>query len=137
MGEGLREGRTLGLNSTALALTGVRDEITLETLTGSRLPVLFSCCAIELAGQQGVGVVFTDISTRKQAERQILRLNRLYAMSSAVNSAIATTATPCLRRSVATLSNWVASCWLGWACQTLSPAWRRRQARLDIWMAYG
>ncbi len=65
------------------------DEITLKSAAGNTLPVLFSCRTVELAGKSGTGVLFTDISTRKQAERQILRLNRLYAMSSAMNNTIA------------------------------------------------
>ncbi|WP_262967160.1 PAS domain S-box protein [Methylobacter psychrophilus] len=72
-----------------LTHTGERDEIILETGAGNHLPVLFSCNAIELAGNLGVSIVVTDIRMRKQAEEQILRLNRLYAMLSAIGKTIA------------------------------------------------
>ncbi|MEI7996798.1 MAG: PAS domain S-box protein, partial [Methylococcaceae bacterium] len=50
---------------------GCREEITLKTGAGNELPVLFSCCPVELEGKPGVGVVITDISTVKEAERQL------------------------------------------------------------------
>jgi PAS domain S-box-containing protein len=67
---------------------GEKVEISLRTGAKGQMPVLFSGCAVEFAGQHGVSVVLTDISARKQAEETILRLNRLYAVSSAVNHAI-------------------------------------------------
>ena len=65
-----------------------KEEITLITGAGNRIPVLFSCCAVEMSGRQGASVVLTDISARRQAENTILRLNRLYAVLSALNHAI-------------------------------------------------
>lgn len=62
--------------------------MTLITGAGSDLPILFSCCPVELGDEQGMSIVFTDISARKQAEQTILRLNRLYAVLSATNHAI-------------------------------------------------
>ena len=67
---------------------GGQHEINLQTATGNRLPVLLSYSAVDLTGKPGLSVVLTDISTRKQAERKILHLNRLYAMLSAVNNTI-------------------------------------------------
>ncbi len=48
-----------------------RNEITLKTATEGRLPVVFSCAAIDMAGKPGVSVVFTDIRTIQEAERQL------------------------------------------------------------------
>lgn len=70
------------------------EEITLLTGAGKRLPVLFSCCMVEFSGSQGMSVVFTDITARKQSEEIILRLNRLYAVLSATNHAIVHTNDP-------------------------------------------
>ena len=67
---------------------GETVEISLVTGSGALMPVLFSCGAAELSGSAGVSVVLTDIGARKQAEETILRLNRLYAVSSALNHAI-------------------------------------------------
>ncbi len=47
---------------------GERHEITLKTATGNRLPVLFSCTTVDLAGKPGVVVVVTDITQRKRVE---------------------------------------------------------------------
>jgi signal transduction histidine kinase/PAS domain-containing protein len=63
-------------------------EISLLTGSGELLPVLFSCCGARPDGSLGMSVVFTDIAARKQAEQTILRLNRLYAVASALNHAI-------------------------------------------------
>ncbi len=65
-----------------------KEEISLLTESGNQLPVLFSCVSVELTDRQGVNVVLTDISARKQAEEQILRLNRLYAVRSGTNETI-------------------------------------------------
>lgn len=46
-------------------------EISLIARSGKLLPVLFSCCSIDLPGGRGVGVVLTDISYQKQAEASI------------------------------------------------------------------
>ncbi|MBT1072840.1 GAF domain-containing protein [Pelotalea chapellei] len=64
------------------------EEMALITTSGSYLPVLFSCSVVELGNSQGMSIVFTDISARKHAEEIILRLNRLYAVLSAINHAI-------------------------------------------------
>lgn len=64
------------------------EEMALATSSGGDLPVLFSCCAVELGCGEGMSIVFTDISARKHAEKTILRLNRLYAVLSATNHAI-------------------------------------------------
>ena len=53
------------------------------------LPVLFSCHSLELAGRRGLSVVFTDISSQKQAELKIQRLNQLYQVSTMLSHAIA------------------------------------------------
>ena len=71
---------------------GGTEEISLLTGTGHRLPALFSRSVVELAdGGHGMGVVFTDLSSRKHAEEQIRRLNRLYAVSSAINQVMVKT----------------------------------------------
>ena len=50
---------------------GDRYEVTLKTATGNRMPVLFSCAAVELAGRPGVSVVVADISDCKHAEEAV------------------------------------------------------------------
>ena len=65
-----------------------KEEISLVTGEGNQLPVLFSCGAVELSAGPGASVVLTDISARKQTEQTILRLNRIYAVLSAINHAI-------------------------------------------------
>ena len=45
-----------------------RGEITLNTGTGNKLPVILSCNVINLAGNPGVGMVFTDITDQKKVE---------------------------------------------------------------------
>jgi PAS domain S-box-containing protein len=65
-----------------------KQEVSLITRKGEHLPVLISCCEGEFAGSRAVSIIVTDISSRKQAERTILRLNRLYAVLSATNHAI-------------------------------------------------
>ena len=70
------------------ARSGEKLEILLATGSGERMPVLFSCCVEEFSASLGLSVVLTDIGARKQAEETILRLNRLYAVSSALNQAI-------------------------------------------------
>ncbi|WP_333878054.1 PAS domain S-box protein [Methylobacter sp.] len=64
------------------------EEMTLITGAGNLIPVLFSCCAAGHSGNQGLSIVLTDISARKQTEKTILRLNRLYAVLSAINNVI-------------------------------------------------
>ena len=64
------------------------EEMTLITGAGDLIPVLFSCCAAGHSGNQGLSIVLTDISTRKQTEKTILRLNRLYTVLSAINNVI-------------------------------------------------
>lgn len=52
-----------------------REEITLITDQGNRIPVLFSCCSVDLSGTRGVGVVLTDISAQKNMEEELRALN--------------------------------------------------------------
>ncbi len=52
-----------------------KDEITLITDQGNRIPVLFSCCSVDLSGTRGVGVVLTDISAQKSMEEELRTLN--------------------------------------------------------------
>jgi PAS domain-containing protein len=66
-------------------LEGDRVEITLKTGTGNNLAVLFSCSNVDIESAPRMSVVLTDISIRKHAEEKILRLNRLYAMSNAID----------------------------------------------------
>ena len=54
---------------------GAKEEIALITGSGNLMPVLFSCCAVELTKSRGVSVLLTDISARKKAERKVSRLN--------------------------------------------------------------
>jgi PAS domain S-box-containing protein len=63
-------------------------EMSLVTPAGDRIPVLVSCSAAEFAESQAVSIILTEISSRKQSERIILRLNRLYAVLSGTNHAI-------------------------------------------------
>lgn len=60
------------------------DEITLNTSTGQPLTVLLSWSPVEFSGTPALSVIITDISVRKQAEKKIQRLNRLYAMTNAI-----------------------------------------------------
>ena len=64
------------------------EEVELISGKADHLPVLLSCSAVDFADTWGINVVFTDISSRKQAEKTILRLNRLYAVLSATSHAI-------------------------------------------------
>lgn len=64
------------------------EEIELISGKAEQLPVLLSCSEVDFAGTRGINVVFTDISSRKQAEKTILRLNRLYAVLSATSHSI-------------------------------------------------
>ena len=64
------------------------EEVELISGKADHLPVLLSCSAVDFAGIRGINVIFTDISSRKQAEKTILRLNRLYAVLSATSHAI-------------------------------------------------
>lgn len=61
----------------------------LITPTGALRPVELSGAALSLAGQPGYAVLVTDRRAHLAAEAKILRLNRLYAMASAVNATIA------------------------------------------------
>lgn len=70
------------------ATCGGNEELTLVNGTGDEIPVLLSSCAVDIAGSPGVGVVVTDIRTRRHAEKTILRLNRLYAVLSGINHAV-------------------------------------------------
>jgi PAS domain S-box-containing protein len=63
-------------------------EISLLTDVGDRIPVLVSCNTTELGGEEAVSVIFTEITSRKQSEKTILRLNRLYTLLSGINHAI-------------------------------------------------
>ncbi len=64
-------------------------EVNLITPAGDLRPVLLALATLDLAGQPGCGVIVTDLRARQAAEAKILRLNRLYAMASAVNAVIA------------------------------------------------
>jgi PAS domain S-box-containing protein len=44
------------------------DEITLVTRAGDNLPVLSSCCSLDLSGTRGVSVVITDLTQQKRNE---------------------------------------------------------------------
>jgi PAS domain S-box-containing protein len=50
------------------AMESDKEEISLIIGEGNRMPVLFSCAAVDLAGCHGVSVVLTDIGARKQTE---------------------------------------------------------------------
>lgn len=63
-------------------------EISLIVAGGSFIPVLFSCRSVGFSTEQIVIIVLTDISAIKRTEKTILRLNRLYAVTSAINHAI-------------------------------------------------
>ncbi|UFS69969.1 GAF domain-containing protein [Geomonas sp. RF6] len=69
-------------------------EITLVRADGALLPVLLSCSPGEFSGSPATGVIISDISLLKKAEKTILRLNRLYAVLSATNHAILHAADP-------------------------------------------
>ncbi|MBJ6798785.1 PAS domain-containing sensor histidine kinase [Geomonas propionica] len=71
-----------------------KHEISLVTHSGAPLPVLVSCCSMGPSEAGAVSVIVTDITQRKQTERTILRLNRLYAMLSGTNHAIVHAASP-------------------------------------------
>jgi two-component sensor histidine kinase len=43
-----------------------KDEIILITGTGTALPVLISCCAVDMTGSSGIQVVITDLSEQKR-----------------------------------------------------------------------
>jgi len=45
-----------------------KDEITLITGKGTTVPVLISCCALDLTGHQEISVVVTDLSQQKRNE---------------------------------------------------------------------
>ena len=72
-----------------LAAPGEPLESTLLTPAGEPRPVLLAGAALALSGQPGHAVLVTDLRARRAAEARILRLNRLYALASAVNAAIA------------------------------------------------
>lgn len=50
---------------------GKQDEIILKNLSETSIPVLFSCSAVELAGNMGLGVVVTNITARKRVETEL------------------------------------------------------------------
>jgi PAS domain S-box-containing protein len=52
------------------------DEIALITLAGDSLPVLTSCCTLDLSGSRGISVVLTDLTQHKRNE-EILSSERL------------------------------------------------------------
>jgi len=45
-----------------------KDEIALITATGKSVPVLFSCCSVDLTGSQAKTVVITDLTQQKRDE---------------------------------------------------------------------
>lgn len=71
-----------------------KHEISLVTERGTFIPVLVSCSSLEYPEAGAVSIIFTDITSRKQTERTILHLNRLYAMLSGINHAIVHAVTP-------------------------------------------
>ena len=52
-------------------LEGKQIEIILKSLSETSLPVLFSCSNVELAGNTGLGVVVTNITSRKLVETEL------------------------------------------------------------------
>ncbi|MEW6688853.1 MAG: PAS domain S-box protein [Pseudomonadota bacterium] len=63
-------------------------ETTHVTRGGERFPVEISARGFEVDGARYLQAVIRDVTERKQAETQIRRLNRTYAVLSAINSAI-------------------------------------------------
>jgi PAS domain S-box-containing protein len=45
-----------------------KDEIAMTTSTGKSVPVLISCCALDLSERQGISIVVTDLSQQKRNE---------------------------------------------------------------------
>jgi PAS domain S-box-containing protein len=48
-----------------------KDELALVTAAGGTVPVLMSCCSLELSGRRGVSVVVSDLSQQKRTEEVI------------------------------------------------------------------
>lgn len=55
---------------------GDKDEIVMMTRAGKYLPVLISCCTLDLSGSRGLSVVVTDLTQQKRSE-EIMASERL------------------------------------------------------------
>jgi PAS domain S-box-containing protein len=48
-----------------------RAELTIRTEAGNSVPVLLSCCSLDLAGSPGISVIVTDLSEQKRTDETI------------------------------------------------------------------
>ena len=72
----------------ALTENGVTFEATHERKDGSTFPVEVSALPVEIEGRRHVLSIIRDITERKAAEAEILRLNRMYRLISEVNQVL-------------------------------------------------
>ena len=62
-------GRSLG--EDCLLGESFRAELTLLRESGGSVPVLLSCCSLDLAGSRGISVIITDLSEQKRTEETV------------------------------------------------------------------